>query len=269
MNDATQPVSSTDTLPLEERYQQLVELNHRKDVCFALVAHELRNVIAPLHSGIHLLKDKRLSVQEFLPVLEDQVSLMMRLIDDLLDAGKTACGNLALKKSSQSLQAIINKSVAGMKPLLAKKRQNVQVSLGDDDVVLEADGQRLVQALSNIIGNAAKYSGDGSSIKICVTVNNHEAMISIVDDGIGINPDEIPHIFDLFTRTAFSQASGAKGMGLGLALVKKIVESHDGRVRAFSEGEDKGTRFDVVLPLRSRRPFFVSTGHHVQAVQRE
>ncbi|HKO89405.1 MAG TPA: response regulator [Burkholderiales bacterium] len=229
-------------------YSELRAADRRKDEFLATLAHELRNPLAPMRNALGILQrargDERLT-REAEETLDRQLKQMVRLIDDLLDISRITRDVVDLRKSRVGLMDVIRNGVETSTPLLEAKRQYLKLSLPDETLYLNADATRLAQVFSNLLNNAAKYSPAGSTISLSVQSRAGEVLISVADTGRGIARDALARIFDMFTQV--DQSSG--GLGIGLTLVKRLVELHDGTVEAHSEGEGKGSRFDVRLPL--------------------
>jgi two-component system CheB/CheR fusion protein len=237
---------------LQRTQDELKAADRRKDEFLATLAHELRNPLAPLANGLQLLRrmldapDER---AQCLAMMERQFAQLVRLVDDLMEVSRITQGKIALRKQPADLAQIVQQAVETSRPLIAASGHELAVELPEEPIVLDADAVRLAQVVSNLLNNAAKYTERGGSIRVAAMRRDGEALISVEDNGIGIAPDLLPRIFDLFTQgePAAKQASG--GLGIGLMLVKQLVEMHAGTVAAESGGPGKGSRFVVRLPL--------------------
>ena len=233
---------------------KLQEASRRKDEFLAMLAHELRNPLAPIRNALELIRrlappDVKLGWAR--DVMERQVKHMTRLVDELLDVARISEGKITLTREPVDLKAVIEHSVETAQPLIDEHRHVLQVKLPDSPVWLQGDFARLSQVVGNLLHNAAKYSGDGGRIALTLTVANGEALITVRDHGIGIEAALLPHVFDLFAQGARSLDRSQGGLGIGLTLVRRLVELHGGQVQAASEGSDRGTEFRVRIPAIS------------------
>ena len=237
--------------------ETLKEADRRKDEFLAMLAHELRNPLAPLLNAAHLVQgsDDRETLAAAGEIIERQVRHMARLIDDLLDVSRINSGKIQLRKETVDLADVVKRSVESVAPLMKARRHELAVTLSPTPVRLYADPTRLEQVLSNLLNNAAKYTPEGGHIALEVETPKSPGEVSIVvrDDGLGIPEDMLERVFDLFTQVERSLSSVSQwGLGIGLALVRTLVEMHGGSVRAFSAGPGKGSVFIVRLPLGTR-----------------
>jgi len=232
-------------------YSAVQEADRRKNEFLAMLAHELRNPLAPIRNAVHIL-----SAAEALPprlawardVIGRQADHMARLIDDLLDVSRIVQGKVAVKPEKLSLASVIERAVEASSPRVGQNQQVLDVVLPKDAIELEGDSVRLAQVLSNLINNASKFSPPGSRIRLEAAMQRNELQISVKDEGAGIAPEFLPHIFDLFAQADQSLDRSQGGLGIGLTLVKHLVELHGGRVFAASEGLAKGAQVTVCLP---------------------
>ncbi|MDP3876454.1 MAG: PAS domain S-box protein [Methylobacter sp.] len=225
--------------------------NRRKDEFLAMLAHELRNPLAPIRNAVQLLKMENLTGTKLAwscNVIDRQVTHMARLLDDLLDMARIMQGKIRLKLERFELADIVNNAVETSRPLIESREQELIVSQTAAPQWLEGDRVRLAQALSNLLNNAAKYTWKGGKIMVNVTRDGSDAVIEVRDTGIGIAPDILPHIFDLFTQSDHSLAHSQGGLGIGLTLVRQLVGKHGGTVTATSGGLGQGSSFTVRLP---------------------
>jgi two-component system CheB/CheR fusion protein len=238
---------------LRRTQDELKAADRRKDEFLATLAHELRNPLAPLANGLQLLRrvpDEPDQRAQCLAMMDRQFAQLVRLVDDLMEVSRITQGKIALRKAPVDLAQIVQQAVETSRPLIAAGGHALVVEVPEEPIVLEADAVRLAQVLSNLLNNAAKYTKRGGSIRVAAARCDGQAVISVQDDGIGIAPDLLPRIFDLFAQgEPAAQQAGGGGLGIGLMLVKRLVEMHGGRVDAHSEGAAKGSRFVVRLPL--------------------
>ena len=234
-------------------YSAVQEADRRKNEFLAMLAHELRNPLAPIRNAVHIL-----SAAEALPpklawardVIGRQAEHMARLIDDLLDVSRIVQGKVAVKPEKLVLATLIERSVEASAPRLAAREQVLDVKLPQEPIELEGDDVRLSQVLSNLINNASKFSPERSHIALEASFHQGELRIAVKDQGAGISPEFLPHIFDLFAQADQSLDRSQGGLGIGLTLVKHLVELHGGHVVAASEGLGKGAQVTVCLPAR-------------------
>jgi signal transduction histidine kinase/DNA-binding response OmpR family regulator len=232
-------------------YSAVQEADRRKNEFLAMLAHELRNPLAPIRNAVHIL-----SSAESLPpklawardVIGRQADHMARLIDDLLDVSRIVQGKVAVKPEKLSLATLIERSVEASSPRLGAREQVLDVVLPKDCIELEGDSVRLSQVLSNLINNACKFSPTRSRIGLEATYRDGELQIAVRDEGAGIAPEFLPHMFDLFAQADQSLDRSQGGLGIGLTLVKHLVELHGGRVWANSEGLGRGAEVVIALP---------------------
>ena len=228
---------------------QLRELDRRKDEFLATLAHELRNPLAPLRNAVSIRKLTG-SVDPLQDMMERQLGLLVRLIDDLLDVARISRGKMALKPAPTTLQDVLHAAIETASPLLEAGAHPLQLALPDGLLHMLADGERLSQVFSNLLSNAAKYSDPGTPVEVVAQREGNVVVVGVIDRGIGLTPQQAGDIFELFAQVDTSVERARGGLGIGLTLVKQLVEMHGGRVNAFSEGLGKGSRFEVRLPLR-------------------
>ena len=231
--------------------QDLRDADRRKDEFLAMLAHELRNPLAPISAAAQLLKMPALNpemVRKTSEVISRQVSHMTSLVDDLLDVSRVTRGLIALDRKRLCVTDIVADAVEQVRPLINSRHQDLAVKLPQDIVEMDGDQKRLVQVLTNLLNNAAKYTPAGGQLEISVTPSGPDVTISISDNGIGIPHTLLPHVFDLFTQAERTPDRSQGGLGLGLALVRSLVALHGGTVTASSDGKDRGSIFSVHLP---------------------
>ena len=243
---------------LKETRQQaaaLRETDRRKDEFLAILAHELRNPLAPISNSVSILASDKLPVKvrdEALQMMERQVKQMVRLVDDLMDVSRITRGRIELKADTVDLAEVLRCAVEISKPHIDQFGHKLTLSLPESPVTLQADFTRLAQIFSNLLNNAAKYSPQGGEISLEVDLHRDSADIRVKDRGIGIRPDMLEHIFDMFAQVDDSLDRSQGGLGVGLTLVKTLVEMHSGTVTVRSDGLGKGSEFMVHLPTTSQ-----------------
>ena len=234
-------------------YTAVQEADRRKNEFLAMLAHELRNPLAPIRNAVHIMQggDVTQSTMNWArDVIGRQADHMARLIDDLLDVSRIVQGKVVVKPEKLSLAALVERSVEASSPRLAGRDQALRVELPKESLVLNGDPVRLAQVLSNLINNASKFSGANSQITLTAVYRDDEVKISVKDEGAGIDPAFLPHIFDLFAQADQSLDRSQGGLGIGLTLVKHLVELHGGRVSAKSAGVGHGAEVIVYLPAQ-------------------
>jgi PAS domain S-box-containing protein len=234
--------------------QALREADSRKDEFLATLSHELRNPLAPLRSSLEIVK--RLAsvppnASAALEIMDRQMSHLVRLVDDLLEVSRITRGQVELRREHVRLDAAIHSAIETSEPLIRAGNHRLIVSLSDEPLLLDADPVRLAQIFGNLLNNAAKYSEKGGQIEIAARRDGADALVTISDSGDGIAPEQLPKLFDIFTRGERSARRNQSGLGIGLALVRRLTEMHGGRVEALSEGIGKGSSFSVRLPLHA------------------
>ena len=223
----------------------------RKDEFLALLAHELRNPLAPLSNGLEILRlagaDAK-AVTQARAVMERQLGHMVRLVDDLLDASRITRNRMELRRSRVLLTDIVSSAVETARPLIEAARHELTISLPAEPIHLDADLTRLSQVFSNLLTNSAKYTERGGRIYIAAERGVHDVIVTVRDTGIGIPAADLPRIFEMFSQVDRAVERSSGGLGIGLALVKGLVEMHGGTVTASSPGPDQGSTFTVCLP---------------------
>jgi PAS domain S-box-containing protein len=245
---------ATDVTERKRAKEALNLASRRKDEFLAMLAHELRNPLAPIRNAVQLLKMQESTDSKLTwscNVIDRQVTHMARLLDDLLDVARIMQGKIRLKIERFELTDIVNNAVETSRPLIESRGQELIISSAPAPQWIEGDRVRLAQVLSNLLNNAAKYTREGGKITLSVTGEGSNAAIEIRDTGIGISADILPQIFDLFTQADHSLAHSQGGLGIGLTLVRQLVEIHGGTVTAASAGIGQGSTFTVRLPALS------------------
>jgi CheY-like chemotaxis protein/nitrogen-specific signal transduction histidine kinase len=228
------------------------EADRRKDEFLATLAHELRNPLAPIRNALHLMGHPTGAGQDFeveRAMAERQVVHLARLIDDLMDVARISKGKIELRKEVVDLATVVNQAVETARPLIDERRHRLSVSLPGETIRLEGDITRLEQILWNLLNNAAKYTDPGGSIRLTVEPGGGEVAIRVRDTGIGIEPAMLPVVFEMFAQVDHRSARAQGGLGIGLGLVKTLVEMHGGTIAAASDGPGAGSVFTVRLPV--------------------
>ncbi|MDB5886728.1 MAG: domain S-box protein [Polaromonas sp.] len=234
--------------------KKLLQADQRKDEFLAMLAHELRNPLAPITAGLAIVRmqnDPVLLVRT-LDMLNRQVSQMVILIDDLLDVARVSGGKLELKKDLVDLKDIVSVAIETSQPHLQKRRHALAVQMTDEALALQADPTRIAQVIANLLNNAAKYTPDGGRIQLSLRREHGEVVISVEDNGIGLAPKNLEDVFVMFNQADSSANRAHGGLGIGLTLVRQLVEMHGGAVQAASAGLGRGSTFTVRLPLASK-----------------
>jgi signal transduction histidine kinase len=234
-----------------EMAEQLRMADRRKDEFLALLAHELRNPLAPLRNAINILRLKESQDPDVLwcrGVIERQSAQLTRLVDDLLDVSRITLGKIKLRPQVLDLPAVVARAVETSRPLIDAHRHELLVTLPNVPVRVEGDRMRLTQVIANLLNNAAKYQNDGGTIALTVEREAASVVITVRDRGIGISPDMLSEIFELFAQGERTLDRAQGGLGIGLSLVKTVVELHGGQVSASSDGPGRGSQFSIRLP---------------------
>jgi CheY-like chemotaxis protein len=232
--------------------EELRESDRRKDEFLATLAHELRNPLAPIRNSIQVMKlaDHNLAtIEASRAIIERQVRQMVRLVDDLLDVSRISRGKIVLQKRRVDLATVLAGALETSRPLLDQARHHLSVTLPREPIPLWADPTRLAQVFLNLLNNAAKYTEPGGEISLLVEPDDGRVTVRVRDSGIGIPPDMITTIFNMFIQVDHSLERGHGGLGIGLTLVKRLVEMHGGSVAASSAGTGRGSEFVVRLPV--------------------
>jgi len=233
----------------------LKEADRSKNEFLAMLAHELRNPLAPIRSAAEILRAKSPDVPEVrwaYDVIDRQMKQMTRLIDDLLDIGRIACNKLELRVERVELGEVLRGAIETSRPLLDASGHDFNVALPSEPIHLDADATRLAQVVSNLLNNAAKYTERGGRIRLTAERRGSEAVVTVTDTGIGIPPEMLSRIFEMFTQADRSIDRSQGGLGVGLTLARRLVELHGGTIEARSEGSGKGSEFVVRLPAIAR-----------------
>ena len=230
----------------------LSDADRRKDEVLATLAHELRNPLAPIRNGLQVIRladGSRDSAHRVLPMMERQLGQLVRLVDDLLDVSRISRGKLELRRERVDLATVINNAVDTSRPLIDASGHRLTVDLPSRPIHVNADVVRLGQVFANLLNNAAKYSSPNGQIQITVRSDEKDVAVSVRDTGIGIPPHMLQKVFNLFTQVDPALDRSQGGLGIGLTLVKRLVEMHDGGIVAHSDGPGLGSTFTVTLPI--------------------
>jgi PAS domain S-box-containing protein len=241
--------------------EALREADRRKDEFLATLAHELRNPLAPLRNGLEVL---RLSEDvpmrgQALEMMERQLAQLVRLVDDLLDVSRITKGKIELRKERLDVADVINDALETSRPVIEASRHELEIARPPRAIPLVGDRTRLAQVVSNLLNNAAKYTPDNGQIRLIGEQDDHQAVFRVRDNGVGIPRDMLPSIFDMFTQVDRSLARAQGGLGIGLTLVRRLVELHGGTIEARSDGPGRGSEFIVRLPIAPPAPAAQST----------
>lgn len=232
--------------------QKLSEADRRKDEFLATLAHELRNPLAPIRNGLQLIRlagGDRATVEQARTMMERQLTQLVRLVDDLMDLSRISRGKIDLRTERVRLAAVVESAVETSRPLIEQMGHELTIVLPEQPVTLDADPTRLAQVFLNLLTNAAKYSDRGAHIRLVAEREGSDVVVSVTDTGIGIPADQLPRIFQMFTQVERSLEKAQGGLGIGLSLVKRLVEMHGGSIEARSDGPGQGSEFDVRLPV--------------------
>ena len=232
--------------------EELRQADRRKSEFLAMLAHELRNPLAPIQNAVEILRRIGGEHSDLAPlagVLQRQVTHMIRLVDDLLDVSRISSGKIKVSPAPVELAPIARQAVEATRPLAERKRHELIVELAHEPIRLHADAARIMQVIANLLTNACKYTEPGGRILLKVNCQGPHAVIRVQDNGIGIAAEHLPSIFEMFSQIDSSLERSQDGIGIGLSLVKKLVELHGGAVEAHSAGPGLGSQFIVRLPL--------------------
>ena len=244
----------------ERLRQALVDESRRKDEFLAVLAHELRNPLAPIRTAVDLMRLRPLedrTVVECRDVIDRQVEQLTRLVEDLLDVSRISSGKVTLVREALDLAAVVQRAAETQRPLIDARGQHLYVEKPGTALIVDGDLTRLSEAIGNLLNNASKYSDEGARIVVRLEETTTDdgapaALIRVVDAGIGIPPDMLGRVFEMFTQVPHAASRAQGGLGVGLALVRKLVELHGGRVTAHSEGVGRGSEFVIQLPLHAQ-----------------
>jgi signal transduction histidine kinase len=254
------------TRELEQLNSTLREANRHKDEFLAMLAHELRNPLAPIHNAVLLMRSPQLPPAQLVwarEVIQRQVGHLTKLVDDLLDVSRITRGKINVVRETIELATVVERAVETVQPMLVRQRHELIVDVHPEPLLLDGDLTRLTQIVGNILSNAIKYTDDGGRIELSAGSIGDNVEIRIRDNGIGIEPEVLPLVFDLFAQASQLNGRSQTGLGIGLALAKRLAEMHGGDVQASSDGPGKGSEFVVRLPRKKNDG--VAAGAHAEA----
>lgn len=256
--------TNTDVTELKLAQDELKAASKRKDEFLAMLAHELRNPLAPINTAAELLNLVRLDetrIKQTAGIISRQVTHMTKLVDDLLDVSRVTRGLVTMRADILNINELVTEAVEQVQPQILEKNHHLTARVAEELSFVRGDRTRLIQVFANLLNNAARYTPSNGNIEVKVTAEQELLTVSVHDDGIGIAPSLTPHIFELFTQGERSSDRGQGGLGLGLALVKSLVELHTGSVSVSSPGHGQGSTFVVELP----RVTETNSSHALQA----
>lgn len=232
-------------------YNELREQDRRKDEFIATLAHELRNPLAPIRTGLQILQlsDRPEHLAKARQMMERQLAHLVHMVDDLLDISRITLGKLALRKERLDFRSVLHSALETVRPFIEARGHELAVRVAQDPLPIEVDPTRLAQVIANLLNNAAKYTPAGGRIQLAAEPEGAHLVVRITDTGIGIPADMVDRVFDMFIQVGRSMDRADGGLGVGLALVRRILELHGGSIRAESPGADKGSTFVFRLPL--------------------
>ena len=254
-SDALQAANRTleHEMTVRERAEQALKVaDRRKDEFLATLAHELRNPLAPIRTGLDILRIRSgdaQATQRATDIMERQLRQMVRLVDDLLDVSRINTGKFTIKMGRVELKAVVNDALEVVRSYIELHGHELVIDLPDRPVFLHGDATRLAQVLSNLLNNAAKYTNRGGRVSLKGSVEDRTLVLEVADNGIGIAPDMLDTVFEMFVQVDSTLERSNAGLGVGLSLARKLVELHGGTIEARSEGLGHGSRFVVRLPI--------------------
>jgi PAS domain S-box-containing protein len=259
---------STDITERKRVEETLREADRRKDEFLATLAHELRNPLAPIRNSLHILRlsaARDPAAEQVCEMMERQVGHLVRLVDDLMEVSRITRGQVELRTEPVELAAVIRSAVEASRPLIEASRHQLAISLPAEPLIIQGDPVRLSQVIANLLNNAAKYMDEGGQIWLVAKQSAGAVSISIRDTGIGIPAEMLPHIFKMFTQVDRSTRQAQGGLGIGLTLVRTLVEMHGGQVEAYSAGVGQGSEFVVQLPVSKEAGVAERAAHDARA----
>ena len=260
----------SDVTDLRRAEAAIRDADRRKDLFVATLAHELRNPLAPLRTGLEVLQMTRSESEDdrdTLDIMQRQMEHVVRMVDDLLDVSRMNTGKIQLRLQPVPLADVVRDAVASCRPHIESQRHTLNVSLPDEPLLLQADSARLVQVLMNLLGNASKFTDPGGQIRLTAERVQDQVEIRVSDSGAGIAAAALPRIFDMFAQVDDPRDHCRGGLGLGLSIVRTLVELHGGTVHAESDGPGQGSTFLVRLPISTSRPTQPAAAPHDNAAR--
>jgi signal transduction histidine kinase len=242
---------------LRESERQLKEADRRKDEFLATLAHELRNPLAPLRTSLELIRIAGNSpdvVEEVREEMEEQLALLVRLVDDLLDVSRITSGKIRLQRQTSELATLVTRAVQANRTAIDERQIDLSIDMPNTRVLIESDPVRFIQVISNVLHNAVKFSDPGGRITISAQLESpdtgtRQVTLRIADSGIGISSDMLPRVFDLFAQDDATSQRSQTGLGIGLALARRLIEMHGGSIEAHSDGPSRGSTFTLRMPV--------------------
>jgi PAS domain S-box-containing protein len=259
--------TSTDIDDRKRAEELLQEADRRKDAFLAMLSHELRNPLAPIRNAVYAMRRAQVidpHIARCRDIIDRQAAQMARLLDDLLDISRITTGKLRLRTEPLELASVLEQAIETARPLIDEAGHHLEVRLPRQRITLDGDRTRLAQAIANLLVNAAKYTNRNGRIEVMVSRGEQEAQIKVRDNGIGISTNDLARIFDMFGQVPSSLTRAHGGLGIGLYLVRALVELHGGHVSARSEGHGHGSEFIVRLPVHAGTP--VPEAHRTDGV---
>jgi signal transduction histidine kinase/ActR/RegA family two-component response regulator len=226
--------------------EDLRQADLRKSEFLATLSHELRNPLTPIRLALKLMEDGQTHTGNAVRIMQRQVQQLVRLVDDLLDATRLSSNKIQLRRTRSDLVTIVQQAVEASKPDIDAARHVLTVHVPAEPVWLDADADRLSQVVTNLVNNATRYTPEGGRVTVTVSVSGLEAVLSVADSGVGVHADDVNRVFEMFTQVG---GPGSGGLGIGLAIVRGIVELHDGRAEVRSDGVGRGSEFRITLPV--------------------
>ena len=256
---------------LIDKTERLEEANRRKDLFLSMLAHELRNPLAPLKTGVHLLERKHGASQDIsrlAQMMERQIAHMTRLVDDLLDVARLTRGAIELRTRPVSVRDAVEQAIEMSRSSFEARALNLKTLIDPGAATVEGDSTRLVQVFANLLSNAAKFTPGGGTVCVESHTTAHEAVVEVRDNGAGMEQSLVPRIFDLFVQADSSLDRAQGGLGIGLTVVRSIVQLHGGSVEAHSDGPGQGSQFVVRLPLLAETGSAADQGARISAIEK-
>jgi signal transduction histidine kinase len=235
-------------------HEAALRASRAKDEFLAMLGHELRNPLAPIVTALELMRSGAVNSERARTIIERQVKHMVHLVDDLLDVSRITRGKVELDLKPVKVAAVVARAIETARPLLVERRHRLDVAQPSEDLWLSADETRMAQVLTNLLRNAAKYTNPDGIIRLVIERDGEWAVMRVRDNGIGISPELLPRVFDLFLQAEQGIDRRQGGLGIGLALVKSLVQMHGGSVTATSAGADQGSEFVVRVPALAAQP---------------
>jgi signal transduction histidine kinase len=241
----------------EQAARELQEADQRKDEFLATLAHELRNPLAAICNTLHILRlvgAAAPAVDQSYQILERQTGLLVRLVDDLLEVSRISRGTIELRREPIELAAVLRQAVESSRPFIDSCGHRLSITIPTQTLIVDADAVRLGQVFCNLLNNAARYTPHGGQLWLTASREGDSAIVSVKDTGVGIPADKLPRVFEMFMQVDRTSRQAQGGLGIGLSLVRTLVERHGGQVAAVSRGADCGSEFIVRLPLSTQQP---------------